>query len=66
MKYPKKVMTITELADMGFPKRLLTNYTHIANQGFAFKTAENGKWLFDTEEFDKFIHSFGKEEKDKP
>lgn len=59
MRYPKPIMSITELSEMGFNARLLHNYCHVAGQQFAFKTSPRGKWLIDTERFDAFWRTRG-------
>lgn len=56
MNYPKPLMSITELETMGFSKRALIQYAHIANQNFTMRNnvGKKGKILFDTEEFEKW------------
>lgn len=54
MIYPKPLMSISELKEMGFSKRMLEEYAHMKNSP-AFKTPGGGKWLFDTEKLDKKI-----------
>lgn len=53
MKYPKAIMSIAELQKMGFPKEMLIRCTRFKNVP-ATKTPGGGKWLFDTEEFEKW------------
>lgn len=57
MKYPKPVMRITELEDMGFPREHLEYCYRKKGQNFAWKlnpTKSNSPIIFDTEEFEKF------------
>lgn len=56
MQYPKKVMTIKELREMGFPKEYLMGIYRSRRQKIAWKTGTGGKTstiLFDTEELEK-------------
>lgn len=54
MTYPKKVMSITEMVDVGYPRAYMNQMVNIPGQDFAFKTSEKGKWMIDTEAFEKF------------
>ena len=56
MNYPKPIMSISELATLGFSARELNEYAHIANQNFTMRNnaGKKGKILFDTEEFEKW------------
>ncbi|MEG1847659.1 MAG: hypothetical protein RRX92_04400 [Lachnospiraceae bacterium] len=54
MKYAKPIMSVSELADMGFSKSDLRNYSRIEGQNFATTTTGGGKILFDTEKFEEF------------
>lgn len=57
MKYPKQVMTVKELREMGFPKGFLLEIYRSRNQKIAWKTGTGGRTstiLFDTEELEKF------------
>lgn len=57
MKYPKQVMTVKELREMGFPKEFLLEIYRSRNQKIAWKTGTGGRTstiLFDTEELEKF------------
>lgn len=57
MKYPKKVMTITELKEMGYPEEWLRTIYRSRHQKIAWKMDEskrNSPILFDTEELEKF------------
>lgn len=52
MQYPKPIMSLSELAEMGFPRHELNKNVHARGQTFAFKTTGGGKWLFDTEKYE--------------
>jgi len=55
MKYPKQVMTISELSLMGFPRSYLERACHAHDQSFAFLQnpfKKRSVWLFDTEQFE--------------
>lgn len=53
MQYPKPIMSITELTTLGFSRETLKQYTRI--KGFpGTKTPGGGKWIVDTEEFEKW------------
>ena len=57
MDYPKKIMKITELMGMGFPKEYLMNAYRSKNQAFAWKmdiTKKNSPILFDTEGLENY------------
>ena len=57
MNYPKPVMKIAELIQMGFPKEwLMYVFRMQGKKGIAWKKsmAENSPILFDTEELEKF------------
>lgn len=54
MNYPKPLMSITELREMGFGKEDLNRMVHIPGQNFARKTTGGGKWMIDTEAFERF------------
>lgn len=57
MNYPKQVMTVKELREMGFPKEFLLEIYRSRNQKIAWKTGTGGRTstiLFDTEELEKF------------
>lgn len=59
MTYPKKLMSITELRKLGFPKETLYKIAHI-NNAPVIRTAGGGKIFFVTENLDDFI-KFAKE-----
>lgn len=57
MNYPKQVMTVKELREMGFPKEFLLEIYRSRNQKIAWKTGTGGRTstiLFDTEKLEKF------------
>ena len=57
MEYPKKVMRMTELAELGFPKEFLMRAYRVRGQTFAQKinpTKSNSAIMFDTENFEKW------------
>lgn len=54
MQYPKAVMSVSELKQMGFSPVELRNQAHISGQKFAWKTAGGGKILFDTEAYERW------------
>lgn len=56
MKYPKPLMSITELMKCGYSRDYLdravhSQYAHL----FARRTSKRGKFMIDTEEFEKAI-----------
>lgn len=56
MKYPKPIMSITELTQLGYSRSMLNQWVHI--KGFpAFKTSKKkkAKWLIDTDKLDDWI-----------
>lgn len=55
MEYPRPIMSIKELAELGFSSTELHYACHIPGQTFATKTHGGGKWLIDTVEFDRFM-----------
>ena len=66
MKYPKKVMTISELTktddpipenNIGYPKEWLLEIYRSRHQNIAWKTGKGGRTstiLFDTDELEKY------------
>lgn len=54
MKYPKPIMSISEMAEMGFSKTALYEYAHhqLADR-FIITTPKGGKIFFDTAEFER-------------
>lgn len=60
MRYPKPVMRLSELKEMGFPEKwLLMVFRMQGNRSIAWKKgmAENSPILFDTEELEKYRKS---------
>ena len=55
MNFPKPVMTIAELRQMGFGKSQLLDMCHDPKQTFAVRSRDGGKWYIDTEEFSKYF-----------
>ena len=55
MQYPKKVMKLSDLEKMGFPKRTLQQIYNMPGQKIAWKmsNARNSPILFDTDELEK-------------
>lgn len=53
MKYPKPVMTTTELGEMGFPIETLRKIAKEPGQTIAFRLKPNGNILWDTEKLQK-------------
>lgn len=54
MIYPKQIMSISELVELGFPREDLKRYTRIKGVP-AYKTKGGGKWLFKTTLLDAWI-----------
>ena len=53
MKYPKPLMGVSELVEMGFSREQLKRYLRIEGCP-ATKTPGGGKWKFDTEKFEEW------------
>lgn len=54
MEYPKQIMSISEMKKMGHSVDFLRRAVHSRHAGqFAFQTSRRGKWLIDTQEFEK-------------
>ena len=55
MKYPKSVMSLRELMDMGFPENWLMRLYRVKNNGLAWKAGlhKNNKILFDVERLER-------------
>lgn len=55
MKYPKPLMSISELVELGFSR---TDLKQAAHHHLSYKyiqvTKGNGKFLFDTEQWEKY------------
>ena len=54
MEYPKPIMSITDLEELGFSRIELKNAVHAKGQDFAVKTAGQGKWKIDTHKFERW------------
>lgn len=52
----KRMFTITELVDMGFPEQELRDATRIEGQTFATRRSpkRGSKWIFDLQEYKNF------------
>ena len=58
LKLKKEVYSITELVDMGYPKKLLKELIHSDNFssiGFRLASSRNSKTFFYKEKLDKFL-----------
>lgn len=55
MNFPKKIMTITEISQLGFSRRYLQDCAHIQGNKFALRRGTRGKFMIDTDEFNKFL-----------
>lgn len=58
MKYPRQIMKISDLEQMGFPKEYLLRAYHSRGQTFATKmnpAKRNSPVIFDTEGFDQWM-----------
>lgn len=56
MQYPKPIMSITELTKLGFSRDYLDRAVHSKHANyFAQRTSRRGKFLIDTEKFQKAI-----------
>lgn len=58
MKYPRQIMKISDLEQMGFPKEYLLRAYHSRGQTFATKmnpTKPNSPIIFNTEGFDQWM-----------
>ena len=55
MTYPKQVMSLQELKEMGFPEKWLMKVYRVKNRGLAWKAGKhkNNKILFDVERLEK-------------
>lgn len=54
MNYPKQIMSISDLVELGFSRTELNYAVHARGQDFAVKTHGGGKWKIDTEKFEKW------------
>ncbi len=58
MKYPRQIMKISDLEQMGFPKEYLLRDYHSRGQTFATKmnpAKRNSPIIFNTEGFDRWM-----------
>ncbi|SHI44578.1 hypothetical protein [Parasporobacterium paucivorans] len=54
MNYPKPLMSISELTELGFSRDYLKRIVHHKQAvKFANRTSRGGKFIIDTEEFEK-------------
>lgn len=54
MEYPKQVMSISEMHKIGHPVDFLRRAVHSRyGKQFAWQTSRGGKWMIDTQEFEK-------------
>ena len=53
--YPKRFMSITELARIGYSKSQIMCDVHARGQNFARLTPGGGKWLIDTTKYEKWL-----------
>lgn len=58
MKFPKPVMTTSELGKMGFPVDVLREIAREPGQKIAFRLKKNGNILWDTERLQKRNEKF--------
>lgn len=58
MKFPKPVMTTSELGKMGFPTALLREIAREPGQTIAFRMKPNGNIYWDTEKLQKRNEKF--------
>lgn len=57
MEYPKPIMSLSDLKNMGFPSDLLYQAANAKGSG-SFKAGVQGKtskWYFKTDDFDKWL-----------
>lgn len=56
VSFPKKIMTVTELAEfLGYSKRTLYNIFQDSSNTFAWLTPDGGKYFVDTDGFAKYL-----------
>ncbi|NLC96880.1 MAG: hypothetical protein GX675_04865 [Erysipelotrichaceae bacterium] len=59
--FPKKIMKISELEEMGFPRQLLYQVCHSKNSpAFKISAGKNSQWHIDTEKFQKYLEEIKK------
>lgn len=63
MQYPKQLMSITELVEMGFSREALKQWVHI--RGFpGYRNSPRGNWKVDTTRLDSWLERKGLKKKD--
>lgn len=65
MNYPKQVMSLSELKEIGFPASLLYQAANARGSG-SFKSGTGGKtsqWYFKTDELNKWLDQFASDQK---
>ena len=55
MKYPKPIMTINELVELGYGRSYLNDLCHDPEQRFATRSRNGGRWYIDTEKLDAYL-----------
>ena len=66
MNYPKPIMSISELVELGYSREMLYRAAHaLGSKRYILRTPGNGKILFDTEKFDRVKDRLWKDEKEK-
>lgn len=60
MNYPKRLMSITELSELGYAKATLRKYARAKGSPIIL-TAGGGKIYFDTDRLDGFIADYNKQ-----
>ena len=61
MKYPKEIMSLSEMKKLGFPERILYQAANAKGSG-SFKSGSGGKtskWYFRTADFDEWLDKLG-------
>lgn len=53
MTYPKPIMSLAELRQMGFSREYLLQMCHRRGQKYATQLCKNGKFIIDTEKFER-------------
>lgn len=56
MKFPKAVMSVSEMTKMGFTRAFLRSMLDKHGADFAWRTDGGGKWMIDTEAFGRFLN----------
>ncbi len=63
MQYPKALMTITELVNLGYSRESLKNWVHITDFP-AIRNSPRGNWKVDTSQLDNWLIRRGLMKKD--